>query len=254
MARNELPTSTFSRFLLVSLFLHGLFTSAVLWWLPQFSPQQAEPPAVIMVNLAAAPRQRGTVAPLLAKKSAAAVVTPVRAAPVKSTETAPQTVTTTTPDSLPTTAPKKRAETFSAAAPAPTAPAQEGGNTVGRQQSEESAAVRQTTPATGHTGTMERAAPREMAFGSASGPGFRRQIQPVYPTPARRRGKEGTVLLRLSISETGQLMQVEVLEDPGHGLAEAALEAVRASSFTPARHNGRPVAVKATLPIRFTLQ
>jgi protein TonB len=99
-----------------------------------------------------------------------------------------------------------------------------------------------------------RIAPQEITFGSANGPAFRKQVQPVYPSLARRRGKEGVVLLRISISETGQLTRLEVLEDPGYGFAEAAQEAVRGSSFTPAHHNGKPVAVLATLPIRFNLR
>lgn len=93
-----------------------------------------------------------------------------------------------------------------------------------------------------------------MAFGSASGPAFRRQTTPAYPALAKRRNKEGVVLLRLSISETGQMTRLEVLEDPGYGFAEAAQEAIRSSSFTPAHHNGKPVAVRAILPIRFNLR
>jgi protein TonB len=99
-----------------------------------------------------------------------------------------------------------------------------------------------------------RITPQETSFGSAYGPAFKKQAQPVYPSLAKRRGKEGVVLLRLSISETGQLTRLEVLEDPGYGFAEAAQEAVRGSSFTPAHHNGKPVAVRATLPIRFSLR
>ena len=93
-----------------------------------------------------------------------------------------------------------------------------------------------------------------MTFGSAGGPAFRKQSHPVYPSLARRRGKEGVVVLKLSISETGHLTHVELLEDPGHGFAEAAIEAVRSSSFSPAHYNGKPVAIQATLPIRFTLR
>lgn len=61
------------------------------------------------------------------------------------------------------------------------------------------------------------------------------------------------MLLRLSISEDGQLSKAEVIEDPGYGFAEAALEAVQKSSFIPARQNGKAVAVRAILPIRFIL-
>jgi len=95
--------------------------------------------------------------------------------------------------------------------------------------------------------------PEEMAFGSANGPAFIRQVKPVYPSLAKRRNREGMVVLRLSINESGQLKHIEVMEDPGHGFAEAAVEAVRSSQFTPARDNGKPVSVRAILPIRFKL-
>jgi protein TonB len=114
-------------------------------------------------------------------------------------------------------------------------------------------------PDTGHPTRSEvmatdTAAPKEMSFGSTNGPAFRTQAIPAYPALARRHGKEGVVLLRLNISKTGQLTQIEVLQDPGYGFSDAAHEAVRNSSFMPARHNGKPVAVWATLPIRFTLR
>ena len=92
-----------------------------------------------------------------------------------------------------------------------------------------------------------------MEFGGVNAPSFKKQSLPVYPSLARRRNKEGVALLRLSINAAGQLTHVEILDDPGFGFAEAAVEAVRNSSFNPARHNGKPVAVRAILPIRFVL-
>lgn len=96
--------------------------------------------------------------------------------------------------------------------------------------------------------------PLDMAFGSTSGPRFSKQALPIYPALAKRRGREGVVLLRLSISATGHLTRLELLEDPGFGFAEAAQTAIRNSSFTPALHNGKPIAVRAVLPVRFTLR
>ena len=60
--------------------------------------------------------------------------------------------------------------------------------------------------------------------------------------------------MRLTINEYGSLTNIEVLEDPGYGLASAAVEAVKKSRYNPARHGGRPVMAKAILPVRFTLQ
>jgi protein TonB len=62
------------------------------------------------------------------------------------------------------------------------------------------------------------------------------------------------VVLRLFIDEHGRLLNVEIVEKAGYGFDEAAIEAVKASSFQPARLNGKPVDCKAILPISFRLQ
>ena len=94
----------------------------------------------------------------------------------------------------------------------------------------------------------------DMTFGAASAPSFQLRTIPAYPSTARRFGKEGTVILRLSIDEFGNLSGTEVVQDPGYGFATAAVEAVKKSRFNPAHSKGRPVAAKAILPIRFALQ
>ncbi len=92
-----------------------------------------------------------------------------------------------------------------------------------------------------------------LPFGSASGPNFLRREVPVYPFIARRMNKEGKVLLRLTIDEKGKLMNVEVIEAAGFGFTEAALEAVRKSTYRPAIKNGSAVLSLALLPVRFQL-
>ena len=94
----------------------------------------------------------------------------------------------------------------------------------------------------------------DIAFGSVTGPFYGHQEMPVYPTFARKMGKEGRVLLRLTIDEQGKLLSVEVLEDPGFGFAEAAVKAVRNSSYVPAQRGGSPVIAKALLPVKFVLK
>jgi protein TonB len=47
---------------------------------------------------------------------------------------------------------------------------------------------------------------------------------------------------------------VDVLENPGYGFVDAALEAVRKSRFLPAHVGDRPIACRVRLPIRFVLQ
>jgi len=94
----------------------------------------------------------------------------------------------------------------------------------------------------------------DFSFGSGNGPSFLSRVDPNYPLVARRMGREGKVLLRLTLDERGKLLHVDVLENPGYGFADAAVEAVRKSRFQPARINERPVASRVRLSIRFALQ
>ncbi|NOZ68764.1 MAG: energy transducer TonB [Deferribacteres bacterium] len=96
--------------------------------------------------------------------------------------------------------------------------------------------------------------PHVTAFGSAEGPGFLRRVIPEYPRMARRLGKEGRVLLRLVIDETGRLVHAEVVEKAGFGFDREAMEAVRNSVFLPARKNGIPVKSEVLLPVKFVLK
>jgi len=71
---------------------------------------------------------------------------------------------------------------------------------------------------------------------------------------ARRLGKEGKVVLRLTIDENGKLVNIEVIEDSGYGFADAAIAAVRKSTFIPPTMNGKPILARALLPVKFTLR
>jgi protein TonB len=99
------------------------------------------------------------------------------------------------------------------------------------------------------------------AGGSSSGsdsstlPAGGYQVRPAYPDVARRMGAEGTTLLRIRILEDGAVGEVLVARSAGHpSLDEAAVEAVRRWRFEPAKRDGRPIQVWASLPIRFRLE
>ncbi len=94
----------------------------------------------------------------------------------------------------------------------------------------------------------------EKSFVSGEGPRFLRRQMPVYPQIARRLGKEGNVLLRLTIDEKGNLLNVEVIEKAGYGFTEAAVEAVKKSAFLPAKKDGKPIPCRAILPVKFQLK
>lgn len=92
------------------------------------------------------------------------------------------------------------------------------------------------------------------SFGSSDGPKFLKRIIPEYPLREKRLGIEGKVVLELLIDENGRLISVKVLESTNDDFSQAALRAVRASSFRAATENGAFVRSRAILPIRFVLE
>mgnify|MGYP003700856411 CR=1 FL=1 len=78
---------------------------------------------------------------------------------------------------------------------------------------------------------------------------------PEYPFLARRRGLEGVVLLRISVSAEGRATAVAVRRSSGHAiLDEAAAAAVGGWRFRPATVDGKPAAGVLEAPIAFRLR
>ena len=94
----------------------------------------------------------------------------------------------------------------------------------------------------------------ETVFGNSGAPVFTHREMPVYPLLARRLGKEGKVVLKLLIDKNGTLQDIEVIEASGFGFTEAAVAAIKKSSFSPAYRNGEKVPSKAILSVRFNLK
>lgn len=94
----------------------------------------------------------------------------------------------------------------------------------------------------------------ETEFGAKGAPAFLKMKRPVYPRLARRLGREGKVVLRLVIDERGTLTNIDVVEPAGYGFTEAAVEAVRGSTFSPAHEKGRSITSRARLTVRFVLK
>jgi protein TonB len=74
-----------------------------------------------------------------------------------------------------------------------------------------------------------------------------------YPQAALRLGIEGSVVLVLTVDETGSISDARVIEDPGHGLGPAAVASVRHCRFQPARRGADAVATSFRFKIRFEL-
>jgi protein TonB len=114
-----------------------------------------------------------------------------------------------------------------------------------------------SSPATAPSHADPAPAPRSLAaapdyaLGATLNPGPRPldEIEPDYPDPYLR---EGTVVLRLLISETGHVDDVAVVRSQPSGVFEqAALDAFGKARFAPGLAAGTPVKSQITVEVRF---
>ncbi len=84
-------------------------------------------------------------------------------------------------------------------------------------------------------------------------PRLRAEVRIPYPAEARAQNIEGAVVMNVLIDETGKVREAMLLEGPGHGLNEAALEAIYRFQFEPAEIDQKAVAVRIRYAYRFVL-
>lgn len=78
--------------------------------------------------------------------------------------------------------------------------------------------------------------------------------QPQYPTLSKRRGEEGTVLIRAFVDASGIASKVEIFKSSQFELLDnAALEAIKKWHFVPAKKFGQNLASSVIIPINFKL-
>lgn len=90
--------------------------------------------------------------------------------------------------------------------------------------------------------------------------GVRKPVRPIrtnrppYPQVARKRGWEGTVVLRLTVNREGNVETVNTHKSSGFpDLDESAAQAVKAWRFSPAKDGEFPISATVDLPVRFDL-
>ena len=80
-------------------------------------------------------------------------------------------------------------------------------------------------------------------------------IRPKYPEIAQEAGIEGVVVVQAFIDEKGRVKETIILKGvPNTGLDEAAMEAIRATRFRPAKQRERSVGVWISIPVNFRLK
>jgi TonB family protein len=97
-------------------------------------------------------------------------------------------------------------------------------------------------------------APRQRGGATVTkAPELIKSVEAEYPKEALEKRIEGEVKLRIGLDATGKVVKVEVLEEPGAGLGEAAKRAAMQFEFSPAEVNGQPSAISLTFTVRFEL-
>lgn len=101
----------------------------------------------------------------------------------------------------------------------------------------------------------------ELPFVAASFPGgakklYRRLSEQIkYPELAREYAVEGTVVVRLQLGASGEIVGQEVIKGIGFGCDEAAVAALNSlPDWNPARKGGYEVASFIYVPLRFKLR
>jgi TonB family protein len=77
--------------------------------------------------------------------------------------------------------------------------------------------------------------------------------KPTYTVEARKQRIEGTVVLGVIFTATGEVRVLGVSQGLGHGLDENAIDAARRIRFRPATQAGAPVDQRALLHVVFQI-
>ncbi len=81
------------------------------------------------------------------------------------------------------------------------------------------------------------------------------RVDPDYPEQARRKGWEGTTMLRVLVDQGGSSKTIQVSQSSGfEALDQAATKAVKGWRFHPARQGAKPVESWVKIPIIFSLK
>lgn len=111
------------------------------------------------------------------------------------------------------------------------------------------------------TATVASVPAADLPFVAASFPGGAKQLyrqlnkQTKYPELAREYAVEGTVVVRLQLGASGEIIGQQVIKGIGFGCDEAAIAALNSlPDWNPARKGGYEVASFIYVPLRFKLR
>lgn len=89
-------------------------------------------------------------------------------------------------------------------------------------------------------------------MGSIEAPKLIKQVNPVYPEEARKKGLKGKVVLEVVINQKGETTQVKVLKSENNIFNTSAKAAVEQWRYEIPRLKGKPVSVRWIITINYT--
>ena len=84
-------------------------------------------------------------------------------------------------------------------------------------------------------------------------PKYKTKVDAKYPKSAKEAEKGGEVTLQVTIDENGIPQDIVALTQLGFGLEEAAIEALKKSTFHPAMKGGKPISTQVKIPFSFAI-
>lgn len=84
-------------------------------------------------------------------------------------------------------------------------------------------------------------------------PQFIHRETPAYPEDMRTQGQMGIVELAVLVDRNGTVRQISILKSAGDSFDQAAIEAIQASTFLPAKIDGKAVPAILKMPVKFKL-
>jgi TonB family protein len=91
------------------------------------------------------------------------------------------------------------------------------------------------------------------AHHNVTAPQLLRKVEPEFSEEARKAKYSGVVILAIEVDATGHARGFRVLQSPGLGLDQKAIDAVTQWLFRPGYQDGKPVVTTATVYVNFRL-
>jgi len=80
-----------------------------------------------------------------------------------------------------------------------------------------------------------------------------RTVAPDFPPEMRRQGINGLVVVSFLVDQQGAVQETKVVKSSNAAFTQPAIDAIKKWKFKPAQKDGSAVAVRVSVPVRFTI-